>query len=458
MNYWIISNNRKYYDLVECFKKYKTIIWLQKNRKIEVGDVVYVYITLPEAKIRYKCLVKEVEIELDNNSDFKEDTGEYWNEYDYVADSDIGMKLELLEEYDNTIDLSLKKIEEYGLKRQSLQSQRYAPLELVEYIERKNRINKFPKIIYCRVGWMENYDGQIKNADKIKNGGRYIKEQGYGHEIYNFQKTEQGFFGYVRNTAETINIKNITGHNDDFVNDVLVVWIASNDNGQYVIGWYKNATVYKKQQKIANDVMKYRDDKRCDDYNIFSQDATLLPTDKRIFKIEGMGQAGVWYGSDEVNEKVLKYIENYDTQNEIEISIIENGLEKLEGEERNTIIKQRINQGKYRNNLFVKYGSKCFLCGVARTDLLIASHIKPWNKSNKNEKVDTYNGLILCPNHDKLFDRGLISFDDEGNILISNELEPTDRLFCNIHEDMKITVEEESRKFMKYHRENIFKK
>ena len=52
-------------------------------------------------------------------------------------------------------------------------------------------------------------------------------------------------------------------------------------------------------------------------------------------------------------------------------------------------------------------------------ELLVASHIKPWSISDANEKLDIHNGLLMCPNHDKLFDRGYISFDDTGRILIS---------------------------------------
>ena len=51
-----------------------------------------------------------------------------------------------------------------------------------------------------------------------------------------------------------------------------------------------------------------------------------------------------------------------------------------------------------------KYHSKCCLCGVDDDALLVASHIKPWAKSDEHEKLDLDNGLLLCPNHDKLFD------------------------------------------------------
>lgn len=153
-------------------------------------------------------------------------------------------------------------------------------------------------------------------------------------------------------------------------------------------------------------------------------------------------------------ETIVKWpdIEDFDVSN------IEKDLTGFEGKEKEIIIKQRINQGKYRENLFKKYGCKCFLCGVNNKEFLIASHIKPWVASDKNEKCNIYNGLLLCPNHDKLFDRGLITFDDYGKIIISNELDDINRLFLNVDKTMKINIEEESIKFMRYHRENIFGK
>ena len=51
---------------------------------------------------------------------------------------------------------------------------------------------------------------------------------------------------------------------------------------------------------------------------------------------------------------------------------------------------------------------------------IITSHIKPWAKSNKFEKLDSENVFLLCSIHDALFDKGLISFSDDGTIIIFN--------------------------------------
>lgn len=129
----------------------------------------------------------------------------------------------------------------------------------------------------------------------------------------------------------------------------------------------------------------------------------------------------------------------------------------LKGYEREAVIKARINQTGFRQSLIRKYG-KCCLCGVKSTALLLASHIKPWKDSNEDEKGDENNGLLLCPNHDKLFDRGLISFNDDGTILISGQLSNTDQILMNVRSDMTIHVDVNMKKYLAFHRENCFKK
>ena len=129
----------------------------------------------------------------------------------------------------------------------------------------------------------------------------------------------------------------------------------------------------------------------------------------------------------------------------------------LKGETREAVVKVRVNQGVFRDLLLCKF-KKCCLCGVNSPDLLIASHIKPWAQSDADEKLDINNGFLMCPNHDILFDKGYISFDDEGGILISNQLSNSDKTFTNVNENMKIHLTEKNKEYLKYHRDFLFKK
>ena len=138
---------------------------------------------------------------------------------------------------------------------------------------------------------------------------------------------------------------------------------------------------------------------------------------------------------------------------EIEAEINET---ELDGETKEALVKIRVNQGVFRKRLLKKY-DRCCLCRVESKDLLIASHIKPWAASGASEKLDTDNGFLLCPNHDALFDAGYISFDDDGKIIISDELSQVDRTFMNVTADMKIQLSEGNKKYLGYHRANVLK-
>lgn len=129
---------------------------------------------------------------------------------------------------------------------------------------------------------------------------------------------------------------------------------------------------------------------------------------------------------------------------------------QLQGEEREALIKVRVNQSAFRKLLMRRY-THCCLCDVDDKSLLVASHIKPWAKSSHAEKVDVNNGLLLCPNHDKLFDRGYISFDNGGHIVISDELSKNCAISMNIKNDMQIELSNDNIKYMEYHRNNVLK-
>ena len=130
----------------------------------------------------------------------------------------------------------------------------------------------------------------------------------------------------------------------------------------------------------------------------------------------------------------------------------------LSDTERDAIIKSRIGQGQFRKSL-ISYWSTCAVTGCQEPKLLRASHIKPWSKSDVAERLSLYNGLLLSPTLDVCFDSGFISFDDSGNIMVSNELHDNDMEALGIHKEMKLSnIENEHCKYLAYHRGNIFKK
>lgn len=151
------------------------------------------------------------------------------------------------------------------------------------------------------------------------------------------------------------------------------------------------------------------------------------------------------------------YDKNYDKVIE-ETQKIEKEVEPLniDEESKKAIVNIRINQGKFRDLLLKRYNNKCCLCAIKNQKFLIASHIKPWAKSEPKEKADINNGFLMCPNHDRLFDKGYITFDDDGKIIISDRLTENDRVSFNIDSSMYIELTERNKKYLKFHRENVF--
>jgi hypothetical protein len=125
--------------------------------------------------------------------------------------------------------------------------------------------------------------------------------------------------------------------------------------------------------------------------------------------------------------------------------------------ERKGLVTSRVGQGYYRQQIIERWEGRCPVSGVTITPLLIASHIVPWSQSNDEEKLDVNNGILLSPNFDALFDRHLISFENDGSILISDKLSQRDREALSVNESIRIPVSEGMISYLERHREN-FKK
>ncbi|WP_161633593.1 tetratricopeptide repeat protein [Fervidicella metallireducens] len=175
---------------------------------------------------------------------------------------------------------------------------------------------------------MEKYIGRENEEIKMPyTGGKYVDEYKEGGEEKNFLDIDGYCYGFVetkrnKNGRNTIRIERIdeSYKNCESIDNVLVVWVAANRHGkQKIVGWYKNATVYRQfQYKLISD----------NDYNITcrANDCFLLPLNERTFEVPvatvkdsfnrfGFGQSNIWYAQEESAEnyvkEVIKYIDNY---------------------------------------------------------------------------------------------------------------------------------------------------
>jgi hypothetical protein len=192
------------------------------------------------------------------------------------------------------------------------------------------------KVLLARVGFMKFYQGPKPGDEKPIGGGSYNTKE-IGHEAYNFLNIGGDIYGFFQphmKPSYEINLGRIErGCTDDKIDDVLVIWFATNpiDRGQVVIGWYKNATVFRAVQSPK--AMPLRENYN---YNIKArmEDCVLLPISKRKFPVghnnSGVkkgnpGQANAFYVLDDNGQEkdlsdpentwitgLIKYVDGYD--------------------------------------------------------------------------------------------------------------------------------------------------
>jgi len=179
-------------------------------------------------------------------------------------------------------------------------------------------------ILFINTGWMDFYRG-VKN-DSISGGGKYVKQHGWGGEIFNFKPWNSDLFGYGqpkidrKHGNETqIKIEKLgASAEDNFIKGITVVWTATNPHsgGTYIVGWYKNATVYRYYQSSPNrSNRRYKGDLVGYFVEGKVRDSKLLPIDERIVNIKRqtkgwMGQSNIWYAEQQPDfvKEVYLYI------------------------------------------------------------------------------------------------------------------------------------------------------
>ena len=111
----------------------------------------------------------------------------------------------------------------------------------------------------------------------------------------------------------------------------------------------------------------------------------------------------------------------------------------IAGTEVERMVRQRVGQNKFRDAMMDYWGGACAVTGVAIPEVLRASHAKPWAEcATDAERLDVFNGFLLSANLDALFDRFLISFDDQGVLVIAPVLAGIDLQPLGISPGMKL--------------------
>ena len=163
------------------------------------------------------------------------------------------------------------------------------------------------------------------------------------------------------------------------------------------------------------------------------------------------------------SEKILAAKQKTTIEKKYELTLED--IEDKKGDYRTAEIKTRVNQDFFRKVILSIYNFKCAISGIDIPDLLIASHIIPWAK-NEKERLNPHNGICLSPLYDRCFDRGYIGITLDYRLMISKDLKP------NLHKDYfgrhfgeyensKINLPDRflpNPEFLDYHYQNVFRR
>ncbi len=119
---------------------------------------------------------------------------------------------------------------------------------------------------------------------------------------------------------------------------------------------------------------------------------------------------------------------------------------------RKQLVDARLGQGRFRRDVESLWGGACAVSGSQLTAVLRASHIVAWSRSDDQQRLDGANGLLLTAELDALFDRGLISFDDSGGMLVSAQMPDTDRKLFGLTRPLRSAPSRRQRRYLADHR------
>jgi len=133
----------------------------------------------------------------------------------------------------------------------------------------------------------------------------------------------------------------------------------------------------------------------------------------------------------------------------------------------------RVGQHRFAREVLQNFDWTCAFCGFGPKHLLghkliVASHIKPWSKSNRRERLDPRNGVAACPVHDAAFDTGLLTVNGGLRVHRADVLEislvhdqgveeyfapPTLRGQLVVPDGGRAPLE----RYLRFHQENVYK-
>ena len=199
--------------------------------------------------------------------------------------------------------------------------------------------------------------------------------------------------------------------------------------------------------------------------NIASLDPEITATGRRGLRNSSASDRAMW--TEMQDDWELFAVESHQAMREVEAAAesVDGPDEDIDmhvGEDRAVQAKARIGQAFFRSAVLSAYNERCCITGLSIPKLLVASHIIPWRHDRLN-RVNPRNGLLLSALHDRAFDIGMITIDDDMTVRVSQKQTVRDDSFLStsieFYRGRTIYCPEKfapGRQFLAYHREHIF--
>lgn len=275
-------------------------------------------------------------------------------------------------------------------------------------------------ILFCNVGWMKYYNGI--DGDSLERGGQY-NQHSTGSEVCNFSNDTGNLYGFVQPTGQKIMIERLgAGKKDDSVSGVTVVWTASpEEGGTAVVGWYKDATIFREAQKIAkpsaiqkkNGVSTFR-------IKAPAEKAVLLPIEHRKPMIRravkgGIGQSNVWFADKKESQEIVSRVISLINEEAVPVLPVVNKTEgnprlvkHLRRERNSAIVKAK------KDTILRATGKLCCeACGFDFKEVYGKNgdgfcevhHLQPLSKADGVVKTELGDLAIVCSNCHRIIHR-----------------------------------------------------
>lgn len=177
-------------------------------------------------------------------------------------------------------------------------------------------------LFFCNIGWMSRYEGLEGKADELLGGGRYPREHGKGGEVCNFVSVDGGYVhGHVETIRGTkdrkINLEPLGGNNKTAsISGITVVWTAPHPQkgGRRIVGWYRNATVFRERQSFENHPSSQHEADQLENFRIqaLAKDAQCLDEKHRNLRLAHgpgwLGQTQWWIPKPNNGPEIARFV------------------------------------------------------------------------------------------------------------------------------------------------------